>query len=59
VSRAETRKAHQDVDALIRLARTHPDVARNALAETSITLRADCENSPLQRPVKRALAEPR
>ena len=59
VSRAETTKARQDVDALIRLARTHPDLARNALAETSITLRADCENSPLQRPVKRALAGPR
>jgi tellurite resistance protein len=55
VSRAENEKARQDVEELILLARRHPAQARNALAETSIVLRADCEDSPLQRRVNRAL----
>jgi hypothetical protein len=55
-SPAENEQATHDVRALIELARRHPSQVRNALTEVSTVLRADCEDSPLQRRVNRALA---
>jgi hypothetical protein len=56
-SRADERTAADDVRRLIALARRNPHrkLPRDALANTATVLEADCANSPLQRPVNRAL----
>jgi hypothetical protein len=54
-SSADDEQAAHDVRALIDLARRHPRQVRGALAEVSVILSADCEDSRLQRPVNRAL----
>jgi hypothetical protein len=63
-SAADDDKAAADVRELIRLARRDPDArlgsdarptVRDALAEVSVVLSSDCRDSPLQRPVDRAL----
>ncbi len=63
-SAADDDKAAADVRELIRLARRDPDrrlgsgarpTVRDALAEVWVVLSSDCRDSPLQRPVDRAL----
>jgi hypothetical protein len=56
-SPADERTAAADVQSLIVLARRKPHrkLPRDALANTSTVLEDDCANSPLQRPVDRAL----
>ena len=55
-SAADEEKATDDVQELIRLARTGRPIVRDALAEVSIVLTNDCSGSVLQRRVDRALA---
>jgi len=56
-SRADGRIAAAEVRRLVALARRHPQskLVHDALANTFTVLQDDCADSPLRRPVRRAL----